>query len=54
MNECDYLVWLSYESSQRILFIEGATTVGSEVFQAFICATQAIRNLCSVETTTGI
>ena len=48
MSECDCLLWLSYESSERILFLEGATTVGSEVFQAPICATQAIRNLRSV------
>ena len=54
MNECDYVLWLSYESSARILFLEGATTIGSEVFQAPICATQAIRNLRSFETTTGI
>ena len=50
MSEYDYLMWLSYESSERILFLEGATTVGSEVFQAPICVTQAIRNLRSVET----
>ena len=54
MNERDYLVWLSYKSSRRILFPEGATTVGSEVFQAPICATQALCNLCSVGTTIGI
>ena len=28
-------------------------TVGSEVFQAPICAMQAICNLCSIETTIG-
>ena len=54
MSECDYLLGLSYESSEKILFLEGATTVGSEVFQAPICVTHAIRNLRSVETTTGI
>ena len=54
MSECDYLLWLSYESSGRILFLEGVTTVGSELFKAPICATQAIRNLRSVETTIGI
>ena len=54
MSECDYLLWLSYKSSERILFLEGATTIGSVVLQAPICATQAIRYLCSVETTIGI
>ena len=54
MSECDYLLWLSFESSERILFLEGATTVGSEAFQAPICATQAICNLRSDETTIGI
>ena len=54
MSECNYLLWLSYESSGRILFPEGATTVGSEVCQVPICSTQAIRNLRSVETTIGI
>ena len=50
MSECDYLE----RRSKRILFLEGATTVGSEVFQAPICATQAIRNLHSIETAIGI
>ena len=50
MSEYDYLLWLSYESSRRILFLEEAMTVGSEVLQAPICAMQVIRNLCSVET----
>ena len=54
MSECDCLLWLSYESSDRILFLEGATTIGSKVFQAPICATQAIHNLRSVQTTTGM
>ena len=54
MSECDYLLWLSNESSERIFFIEGVLTVGSEVFQTPICATQAIRNLRSIETTIGI
>ena len=54
MSECDYLLWLSYKSFGRILFPEGATTVGFEVFRAPIYATQAIRNLCSTETTIGI
>ena len=50
MSEYDYLLWLSYESSRRILFLEEAMTVGSEVLQAPICAMQVIRNLCSIET----
>ena len=54
MSECDYLLWLSYKSFGRILFPEGATTVGSEVFRAPVCAMQAICNLHSTETTTGI
>ena len=54
MSESDYLLWLSYESFGSILFSEGAKTIGSEVFQAPICATQAIHHLCSVETTIGI
>ena len=54
MSECDYLAWLTYESSRRILFVEGTMTVGSEVFQALIYATQAIRNLHSAETTIRI
>ena len=49
MSECDYLAWLTYESSRRILFLEGTMTVGSEVFQALIYATQAIRSLHSAE-----
>ena len=40
MSECDYLLWLSYESFRRILFPEGATTIGSEVFQAPILVMQ--------------
>ena len=54
MSESDYLLWLSYESFGSILFSEGAKTIGSEVFQAPICATKAIHHLCSVETTIGI
>ena len=54
MSECDDLLWLSYESSERILFLEVAMTVGSEVFQAPICPIQSICNLCSTETTIGI
>ena len=54
MSECDDLLWLSYESSKRILFLEGAMTVGSEVFQAPMCLTQSICNLCSIEATIGI
>ena len=42
MSECDYLLWLSYKSFRRILFTEGTTTIGYEVFQAPICTTQAI------------
>ena len=45
MSGCDYLAWLNYDSSQRILFLERATIVGSEVFQAPTCAKQAIHNL---------
>ena len=48
MGECDYLAWLNYESSRRILFLERATIVGSEVFQAPVCAKQAIHNLRAV------
>ena len=54
MSVIIYLLRLSYESSERVLFLEGATTVGFEVFQVPICATQAIHNLRSVETTIGI
>ena len=54
MSECDYLLWLSIESSERILFLEGAMTIGSEVFQVPICATQSICNLHSIETTIEI
>ena len=54
MSECDYLLWLSYESSGRILFPEGVATVGSEVFQAPICTLQANDDLHSLETTIGI
>ena len=54
MSEYDYLLWLSYKNFGRILFPEGARTIGSEVFQAPICATQAICNLHSIETTIGI
>ena len=45
MSECDYLAWLTYESFRRIIYLEGTKTVGSEVFQAPICATQSICNL---------
>ena len=31
--------------------LEGAVIVGSEVFEVPTCATQAIRNLCPIETT---
>ena len=48
MGGCDYLAWLNYDSSRRILFLEQATIVGSEVFQAPICAKQAIDNLHAV------
>ena len=48
MGGCDYLAWLNYDSSRRILFLERATIVGSEVFQAPICAKQAIDNLHAV------
>ena len=54
MSDCDYLLWLSYEGFGRILFLEGAMTVGSEVFQAPICTMQAICNLHFVETAIGI
>ena len=48
MGGCDYLAWLNYDNSQRILFLERATIVGSEVFQASICDKQAIHNLHAV------
>ena len=54
MSECDYLAWLTYESSRRFLFLEGTKTVDSEVFQAPICATQSVRNLHAAETNIGI
>ena len=54
MREYHYLAWLSFESSQWILFPEGAMTIGSEVFQALIYTVQAIRNLCSIEAAIGI
>ena len=54
MSECDYLGWLTYESSRRILFLEKTKAVRPEVFQAPICATQSIRNLHSAETTIKI
>ena len=31
------IMWATYESYQRIRFLEGATTVGSEVFESPIC-----------------
>ena len=48
MGGCDYLAWLNYDSSRKILFLEQATIVGSEVFQAPICTKQAIHNLYAV------
>ena len=54
MSRCDYLLWLSYESSERILFLKGAMTIGSEVFQAHICIMWAIHNLRFIETAIGI
>ena len=51
MSDCDYLLWLSFKNSGGILFPEAVTTVGSEVFQTAMCATQAIRNLRAVERT---
>ena len=53
MSECDYFLWICYGFSGTILLPEGTTTVGSEVFQSPIGATQAIRNLHSVETIIG-
>ena len=53
MSDCDYFLWLSYGFSGTILLPEGTTTVDSEVFQAPIGVTQAIRNLHSVETIIG-
>ena len=38
-------MWVTYEISRRILFPEGATTVGSEVFESPIWDTWTICNL---------
>ena len=51
MIEGDYLLWLSYESSRRILFPEGVTTIGSEMFQGPIIAMQVNCDRHYVETT---
>ena len=48
MGGCNYLTHLKYKSSWRILFLEQAMTVGSELFQAPVCAKQAIHNLHAV------
>ena len=47
-------MWVTYESYQRILFPEGATTVGSEVFESPIWDTWTICNLDSIEANTGL
>ena len=47
-------MWVTYESYQRILFPEGATTVGSEVFESPIWDTWTICNLDSIETNTDL
>ena len=47
-------MWVTYESYRRILFPEGATTVGSEVFESPIWDTWTICNLDSIETNTGL
>ena len=46
-------MWVTYESSPRILFPEGATNVGSEVFESPIWDTSTTCNLDSIETNTG-
>ena len=47
-------VWRIYESSQRILFPEGATTISSEVFESPIWDMWTICNLDFIEINTGV
>ena len=48
-------MWVTYESSRRILFPEGSTTtVGSEVFESPIWHTWTICNLGSIKANTWI
>ena len=47
-------MWVTYESYQRILFPEGATTYGFNVFESPIGDTWTICNLDFIETNTDL